>query len=334
MGTNNAKEKINIRSVLILSLVSLVLSLVSIVLGPQNIIVSIIPIGISSGILASLIHFECERTSLPKIITPIAIILIDWIFNGFYSLVGIIIVVSALMIFLVYEQGFSKFESSIAMSLIVALMIVLLFLAIGSRNDQGITAIEYYKNLYEQFKTEYIAQFNEIYLPIYEAAGVNPIPNEEMIYALDYAVALLISMLFAVGFVLIGIASKVYSIVMNKLGSDIDKLARWKFMPTTMFAYFYVIVEFLTMFSGSELTTFNLSVANLSAIFMIIFLYYGFVAIGKLIKERRKRGMPIMFTIVCAIVLVLVFPRIISYAGVFYCIVGDKIKNMKDSNTD
>ena len=334
MGTNNTKEKINIRYALVLSAVSFILSIVSIVLGPQNILVSILPIGISVGTLASLIHFECERTSLPKIITPIAIIVMDWIFNGFYSLVGIIIVVAALMIFLVYEQGWSKFVSSMAMSLIVAMMIALLFLAIGSRNDQGITAIEYYKNLYEQFKNEYIVQFNEIYLPIYEAAGVEPISSEEIIYAFDYTAALLISMLFSFGFVLIGISSKIYSLVMKKLGSDTEKLGRWKFIPTTMFAYFYVIVEFLIMFSGSEFTTYNLSVSNLSVIFMTIFLYYGIIAIGKLIKERKKRGMPIIFTIVCAIVIALVFPRIISYAGVFYCIIGDKIKKMKDSHTD
>lgn len=334
MGTNNTKEKINIRYALVLSAVSFILSIVSIVLGPQNILVSILPIGISVGTLASLIHFECERTSLPKIITPIAIIVMDWIFNGFYSLVGIIIVVAALMIFLVYEQGWSKFVSSMAMSLIVAMMIALLFLAIGSKNDQGITAIEYYKSLYEQFKNEYIVQFNEIYLPIYEAAGVEPISSEEIIYAFDYTAALLISMLFSVGFVLIGISSKIYSLVMKKLGSDTEKLGRWKFIPTTMFAYFYVIVEFLIMFSGSEFTTYNLSVSNLSVIFMTIFLYYGIIAIGKLIKERKKRGMPIIFTIVCAIVIALVFPRIISYAGVFYCIIGDKIKKMKDSHTD
>ena len=121
---------------------------------------------------------------------------------------------------------------------------------------------------------------------------------------------------------------------MKKLGSDTEKLGRWKFIPTTMFAYFYVIVEFLIMFSGSEFTTYTLSVSNLSVIFMTIFIYYGIIAIGKLIKERKKRGMPIIFTIVCAIVIALVFPRIISYAGVFYCIIGDKIKKMKDSHTD
>lgn len=334
MGTNNTKEKINIRSALILSVVSLVFSLVPIILGPENLFISILPISISAGILASLVYFECERTSLPKIVTPVAIILMDWIFNGFYSLTGILLVVSALMIFLVYEQGWSKFESSMAMSIIVAVMIALLFLAIGAKNNQGLTSVEYYKSFYEQFKNEYIVQYNEIALPIYEEAGIEPISAEEIIYSFDYAAALLVSMLFAVGFVLIGIASKTYSFVLKKLGSDSDKLVKWKFLPSTIFAYFYVIVEFLIMFSGSEFTTYNLSIANLSAIFTTIFLYYGFVAVRKLIKERRKRGMPIALTVICAIAITLVLPRIISYAGVFYCIIGNKIKKMKDSHID
>lgn len=334
MRTDIKKEIINIRSSVILAILSVVLSLVSSVFGPAGLYISILPMAASVGLLAALIHFECEKTNLPKLIAPILIVAIDWIFNGFYSLSGILIVVVALMIFLVYEQGWAKFESSMAMSLIAAVIIALIFIVVGMKNDQGLSVSEFYQNLYEQIKVEYLNYFNQVYLPIYEEMGVESISPEDMIYILDYIVGMLVSILFVMGFILIGVASKLYFFVLEKLGSDKEKLYGWRFAPSSVFAYFYAILELLSMFLSAELTTYNLSISNLNLIFMVVFCYMGIIAIGKLIRERRKRGLPILLTVVCAAFIALIFPRIISYAGVFYCIVVNKMKKMKDENID
>ena len=334
MMTDIKKESINTKYAVMLAILSVIASLVSSVLGPENLIVSLLPMAVSAGLLASLIHFECIDTKLPKILAPAIIITVDWVFNGFYSLLGILIVVSALMIFLVYEQGWEKFESTIAMSIIAAVIIALVFIVIGMKNDQGLPVGEFYTNIYEQFKNDYISYFNEIYAPVYEEMGVESISAEDIVYVLDYAVGMLISILFVTGFVMIGIATKLYSFVLGRLGSDKDKLRAWRLSPSSIFAYFYAIVELLSMFLSGELTTYNLSISNLSMIFMVIFWYMGIVAIGKLIRERKKRGLPILLTVVCAAFITVVFPRIVSYAGVFYCIVTNKIKKMKDDHIE
>ncbi len=334
MRTDIKKESINIRSAVILAILSVILSLVSSVFGPIGLYISLLPMAASAGLLAALIHFECEKTNLMRIIVPILIVAIDWIFNGFYSLSGILIVVSALMIFLVYEQGWAKFENAMAMSLIAAGMIALIFIVAGIKNDQGLPVGEFYQNLYENFKSEYLNYFNQVYVPIYEEMGVEPIPVENMIYALDYMVGMLISILFIAGFALIGVATKVYCFVLKKLGSDKEKLYGWRFSPSSVFAYFYAILGLFSMFLTTELTTFNLSIYNLEMIFMIVFWYIGIIALGKLIRERKKRGLSIFFTVVCAAFITLFFPRIVSYAGVFYCIVTNKMQKMKDENID
>jgi hypothetical protein len=334
MRTDIKKESINIKSALILAILSVILSLVSAVFGPMGLYISLLPMAASAGLLAALIHFECEKNNLIRIIAPILIVVIDWIFNGFYSLSGILIVVSALMIFLVYEQGWAKFESSMAMSLIAAGIIALIFIVAGIKNDQGLPVREFYQNFYENFKSEYLNYYNQVYVPMYEEMGVEPISAENIIYALDYMVGMLVSILFIAGFALVGVATKVYSFILEKLGTNKEKLRGWRFSPSSIFAYFYAILGLFSMFLSTELTTFNLSIFNLETIFMVVFWYMGIIAIGKLIRERKKRGLPILLTTVCAAFITLFFSRIVSYAGVFYCIVTNKMKKMKDENID
>ena len=334
MRTDIKKESINIKSALILAILSVILSLVSAVFGPMGLYISLLPMAASAGLLAALIHFECEKNNLIRIIAPILIVVIDWIFNAFYSLSGIHIVVSALMIFLVYEQGWAKFESSMAMSLIAAGIIALIFIVAGIKNDQGLPVREFYQNFYENFKSEYLNYYNQVYVPMYEEMGVEPISAENIIYALDYMVGMLVSILFIAGFALVGVATKVYSFILEKLGTNKEKLRGWRLSPSSIFAYFYAILGLFSMFLSTELTTFNLSIFNLETIFMVVFWYMGIIAIGKLIRERKKRGLPILLTTVCAAFITLFFPRIVSYAGVFYCIVTNKMKKMKDENID
>ena len=334
MRTDIKKESINIKSALILAILSVILSLVSAVFGPMGLYISLLPMAASAGLLAALIHFECEKNNLIRIIAPILIVVIDWIFNGLYSLSGSLIVVSALMIFLVYEQGWAKFESSMAMSLIAAGIIALIFIVAGIKNDQGLPVREFYQNFYENFKSEYLNYYNQVYVPMYEEMGVEPISAENIIYALDYMVGMLVSILFIAGFALVGVATKVYSFILEKLGTNKEKLRGWRLSPSSIFAYFYAILGLFSMFLSTELTTFNLSIFNLETIFMVVFWYMGIIAIGKLIRERKKRGLPILLTTVCAAFITLFFPRIVSYAGVFYCIVTNKMKKMKDENID
>ena len=329
-----SKENINIKSAIILSVLALFAGFVASWMGPANLVLSLLPMAVAAGLLASLIHFECDTFKPIRFIAPICVIVLDWILNGFYSLGGIIMVVSALMIFLVYEQGWSKIESILTMSLVVAGLIVLMFVIVGIQEGGGLPVKEFYENLFEQFKSEYVKYFEETYSALYEEAGVEPVSSEYIIYVFDFMWGMIVSILFVSGFVLVGIASKIYSFVLKKLDSDKEKLDAWKFSPTPLYAYFYAIVELLTMFVSSELTSFTLCVSNLSMIFMPIFWYMGTVAAVKLVSERKKRGMPTAFTIVCAVVIAIFFPRILSYMGVFYCIISDKIKQFKDIDND
>lgn len=325
-----SKETIKIKHAVMLSILSVAFAFIASWVGPANLVLSLIPMAIAVGLLASLIHFECDEFRPLRYIAPVCIIAIDWILNGLYSIGGILIVVSALMIFLVYEEGWSKVESALVISFVVAGLITLMFVIIAIKDGQGLPIKEFYTNLYDQFKNEYVAYFEEAYASMYEEMGSESISSEYIVYVFDFLAGMVVSILFVAGIILTGISSKIYSFVLGKLGSDKEKLNKWKFVPEPLYAYFYAIVEVLTMFISAEITSFTLCVSNLSMIFMPIFWYMGIIAATKLVNERKKRGMPIAFTMVCSAIIAIFFPRILSYAGVLYCIVSDKINKVKD----
>ena len=320
-----SKESISVRSAVILSILSIAFALIASWVGPEDLVVSLLPMAVSTGFLASLIHFECEKFKPLRFIAPIFVLIIDWILNGFYSLGGIIIVVSALMIFLTYEQQWSKVESALTMSMVVAGLITLMFVVIGVQSSDGISVKEFYTELFEQFKSEYVIYFEQAYSAMYEGMDVEPISSEYIIQMLDFIFGLIVAILFVSAFIFIGIATKIFAIVLNKCDSDKEKLNSWRFTPNPVYAYFYMVVELLTMFISSELTTFNLCISNLSLIFMPLFWYMGIKAAGKLINERKKLAMPTTFTVLCVVAIAVLFPRILSYIGVFYCIISSKI---------
>ena len=333
MKTDINREKINLKSAIILSIVSVISGLIISYVGYVSILFAILPIAICAGTIAALIHFECDECKALKLAIPTFVVVLDWIFNDLYSLTGIFVVVLSLMIFLVYEQGWEKVESVLGMILISSAMIVLIFLAAGMKNEQGISAVEFYKNLYEDFKVDILSSVAS-YGETYAEMGMEIPSSEDMMYVFDYFAGMLISIFFVIGFVIVGIALKVYSFILKKCNSDIVKLEKWKFMPTPIYAYFYIVLEFLSMFLTSELTTYTLCVSNLSMIFMPIFFYMGIVAVMKMISERKKRGMPNVFTVIGALLIMMALPRVLAYIGVFYCIIANKMKKIQGSNND
>ena len=123
-------------------MISIICGFVTAWIHPAFITLAMIPMAISAGALAALIHFDCKQNKFLKFIAPVLIILSDWILNGFTSIGGIIIVTLSLMIFLVYEQRWAKCESTLIISLIVAGLIALMFVAIGLANEEKLSLLQ------------------------------------------------------------------------------------------------------------------------------------------------------------------------------------------------
>ena len=327
MFTDIKKEKINIKQAVVLLLISIICGFVTAWIHPAFITLAMIPMAISAGALAALIHFDCEQNKFLKFIAPVFIILSDWILNGFTSIGGIIIVTLSLMIFIMYEQKWAKCESTLVISLIVSGLIALMFVAIGLANEEKLSLAEYYTQMYESLKTEYIASAEQIMEQLGDTTQIEPLDIENLSLTIDFAVSLLISCVFVCGFIMVGLACKIYKFALLKCGSDKTELEKWSFLPDPIYGYLYMILAVLNLFSTVELSTFYLSVANLHVIFMAIFAYFGFKVAIKFFAAQKKKGHFNLFRAITMIILFAAFPRVLSYIGAFFCIMARKFQN-------
>ena len=330
MFTNIKKENISVKQAIVLFSISLICGVLSAWIHPALITVAMFPMAISAGALAALVHFECERAKYLKFIASALIIVSDWILNGIISLGGIIIVALSLMIFLVHEQKWAKCESTLIISLVVAGLIALMFVAFGLANEEKLSLAEYFNQVYEGMKAEYLVSTKQMIESLGSTAQIEPPSEEELLMAFDFASSLLISGAIVCGFIMTGIACKAYTFALVKCGSDRTELEKWSFLPDPIYGYLYMVLAVLGLFSGTELNVFNLSVANLSMIFMAVFTYIGFKVAIKFFGAQKEKGRFSLFRALMILALFAVFPRVLSYIGAFFCIIAGKIQNRPD----
>lgn len=330
MFTGIKKESISIKQAAVLFAISLICGVLTAWIHPALITVAVFPMAISAGALAALVHFECEKARYLKFIASVLIIVSDWILNGFLSLGGIIIVALALMIFLVYEQKWAKCESTLIISLIVAGLIALMFVAFGLANEEKLSLSEYYTEVYESMKNEYLVSTKQMIEQLGATTQIELPSEEELLFVFDFTVSLLIAGAIVCGFLMTGIACKAYTFALSRLGSDKEDLEKWSFIPDPVYGYLYMVLAVLELFSGTDLSIFNLSVANLSMIFMAIFTYFGFKVATKFFTAQKEKAQFSIFRTIMIMALFAVFPRVLSYIGAFFCIIAGKIQNKPD----
>ena len=316
---------------IILFLLSLVMGGVSVWLSPSLIVVSLLPMSISAGLMASYLYKEKENDGIYKFLLPAILIIADWLINGLSSLISIIIVVVAVFVFCAYDKKISKSEVAMTIALIVAFAIGLTYVIIGSQNELGLSVKDFYMMQYEKMKEFYVASINQMYESLYEDYSVEKLTTEEIIYTIDYSIGLLFSMLFTLGFFATGVSMKTFVKVIER--TEKEEIEKWKFTTSPVYAYFYAIISLVSFFLGEKLSAFNLVVLNLSMIFMMIYAYVGWNASSKLASMRNKSSSFFKVIIIISIVCLPGFAiRVLSYVGAFYTVAMSKINNLSNSS--
>ena len=316
---------------IILFLLSLVMGVLSVWLSPSLIVVSLLPMSISAGLMASYLYNEKENDGIYKFLLPTILIIADWLINDLSSLISIIIVVVAVSIFYAYDKKLSKSEAAMTIALIVAFTIGLTYVIIGSQNELGLSVKDFYMMQYEKMQEFYVATTNQMYESLYDDYSIEKLTTEEIIYIIDYSIGLLFSMLFIFGFFATGVSMKIFGKVIER--TEKEAIEKWKFTTSPVYAYFYAIISLVSFFLGEKLSAFNLVVLNLSTIFMMIYAYVGWNASSKLASMRNRSS---TFSKVIIIASVICLPgfaiRVLSYIGAFYTVAMSEINNLSNSS--
>lgn len=306
-------------------LISLALSIFSSFLTPSLILIALIPMAASSGLMAAFIYGERNSDKIYKFLLPTLAVLIDWLINGFTSLLGIIIVIVAFSVFLVYEQKWSKCESAFTIALLISLMLIISYIIICKQNGADLSVREFFDAKCNEIKDLYMNSVNEIYQGLEEELPL--LTQDDVEYIMNYAVGILFSMIFVLAFVAAGISMKTFSAVLKRTGSE--DVSAWRFKPSSVYVYFYVAVSLVLFFLDGSLSVFNLTVSNLNTIFMVVFAYVGWNASSILLLSGKRKSPLSKIILILAIVFVPSLAiQILSYIGAFYSIVINKAGNM------
>ncbi len=340
MATENIKKRINLTQALVLFFVSVVCGAVASLTFGFVLVFSLIPMAVSAGALAALIHFECDRIKYLKYVSFGILALMDVaasliftrLFSGecYVSFIGVITVAFALMLLFAFDKKWPKCEVTLIISLITALLLVVMFVIIILANKGQASFADFCVQEYKTMRTDYVTGLQPLMDAANQAYKETVFTVELFESAFDFSFGILLSVIIAFCFVSVGISCKVYSYSLNKLGSDKAELEAWRFVPDSAYAYVYFILAFLDLFSGGEINAFSLSVANLSIIFMTVFTYVGLMLVISIYRSQKGKNTISLVHVALAIALLAVFPRILSYIGAFHCITSNRIKNNPD----
>jgi hypothetical protein len=110
---------------------------------------------------------------------------------------------------------------------------------------------------------------------------------------------MVISYIVIICFAVVGIAMKLFVKLYTRLCEDISHTIYWRFMTTSVFAYFYITLMFLSVFTSTSGGVFGIAIGNLYNIFLIVYAYVGFnQAVAMLsVKVRPAVAMLIVFAV-------------------------------------
>lgn len=287
---------------------------------------------VCGGFLAALWFFEPEEKRIFSYIAIPAILAFDILLNGIYTLVGIFAIVLGLMIFIVYRLEFSKCESVFGMTLVAALLILLAYVLLALGNKEGLSVKEYYTQVYDEYKVYLIESFTAMYEAVPELKETILITEDDVVTVLDTLISMLVSFVFIYGFALVGIACKIFKILVERYSEDKKEISAWNFMTPSIYAYCYIALTVAGFFVGSELNEFSLVVMNLSGIFMAVYAYIGWNCASKILSARRN---PIVSNVILFVAIICfsnLAMNLLSFFGVFYTLSLNRFYN--DSNSD
>jgi hypothetical protein len=277
-------EKSNTRLVIILSIPVVLLFFASVYLGefllPFSAAAFALLVACDNG--KRIASFACAALGAILVFLPI----------GFVPIWSLVSVILGFVLYLTYKYSFSKCDSAILLTVItsvamVASFFILAFEAIGVWNLSA--AVEFYLELKETLKHEFVSNVMSMYSVIPDYSGVE-ITSEYVELLFDSFVSMLISLIVIVSFVLVGIMLKTFCAVARRFAAEEEPIHEWRFETNVVYAYFYIAVYVISVFVEPE-SVIGITLANVVSILSFVFAYMGIKFTIDFFAHRGKKGL-------------------------------------------
>ena len=271
-------------------------------------------------------------------IAPAIVVIVDFVFNGFFSLSCITsVVVAVLVYFSLTKSLLSKAECALAVTTLIslsmgAMLIFAAFYEIGTTDFNA--AIDYYKSIITENRVVFIDSFSA-YISADATPELEEMFSSEVLGALyDSYMSILISIFVIIAFALAGFVFKLLASMLDKSLVSPMEFRTWRFELSPIFAYFYLALYLLGLFFNSN-DTLSISILNLTNIFMFIFAYVGFgFALFILRRRIRSKSGALIALVVAIIVFYTLAVNLLSFLGVFATVMLSKAKAAGEGGND
>ena len=312
-----------VKTVVILSVITSILAFLCIFIGD-------IAAPFAAALYAMLILVESPKRRVVSYAIPALAILADILINGISGYGCIQFTVAGILIALAFRKKFRK-TTLTAMLCATFILFIIWGLCCTAFKGTGVYTLEsvkdFYFNILGTVKDELIDALTKvpisvtkegenIYLTVTDAATlVNAVFN------------LFVSFVAIIAFLLSGITIKIFSAIAVRVAASEDEVRSWIFITTSAFAYAYLAVFVINLFSAGMGAVASAVIANLYLIMMVIYAYLGAKLLLGFIMNSQRRFF--FLTIVLFIILSMNFYSLVplSLLGTYGVIVTNRHVN-------
>ncbi len=287
---------------------------------------------VAAGIYAALILAEKKKRIVVSYIIPIVTLVANFFLNGVYSIEGGAYAAIGVLIYLLYQKSKSKGESAFWLTLVVILMMIISasLIALEQMADLNFSSIySFYSDLYITQKEKFldfalaISTKNENNIVVYPY-------NASVAEALFIdAVKLLFPILICFSFLIVGVSLKIFSKQAAHHVDERNKVSEWDFRPSSIVAYFYLIVFLISCFVTEGI--FAESVMWINLVFSLVFAYMGIKFFRYLFSQTRAGAFAIIITIAVVFLMPSLAFNLLTFLGVFFTISSNNRSSVNNS---
>ena len=307
----------NKKTLLILSLLSILLGLISVAIGD-------ILMPLMVAVLAMIFLVDDERriyfivTSSVLAILNIAAIVLK-IGLTLFAFEGIAL---AALLAICFMKKSDKAETSLVMTTVcIGFTIVnLVMLPMIELNtfDFGMVA-DYYLEMVDSLREAFVQTAMEAYGQILASGGIEI--SESIVTELyNHQLTMAISYIVIICFAVVGIAMKLFAKLYTRLCEDNSPVIYWRFRTTSVFAYFYIALMFLSVFTSTSGGVLGITIGNLYNIFLIVYAYIGFNQAVAMLSVKVRPAVAILIIVVVTVVAMSFALQLLAVLGVLYTI--------------
>ena len=302
----------------------LILSLSSILLGFISVIVGDILVPLLVAVLAIMFLVDDDRrvyvivTSSVLVIFNIAAVVLK---IGF-TLFAFESIALAVLLAVLFAKKNDKAESSLIMTAVCVAFTLINFVMLPmielNTLDFGMVA-DCYLEMVDTLRITFVETAMEAYGQILASGGIE-ISESAVTEVYNHQITMAISYIVIICFAVVGIAMKLFTMLYTKIFEDTSPVIYWRFITTSVFAYFYIALMFISVFTSTSGGVLGITVGNLYNIFLIVYAYVGFNQAVAMLSVKVR---PAVATIIVAAVTVVAMSfalQLLAVLGVLYTI--------------